>query len=353
MTRRVHNLIILATVIIVPTLVGVWWWHYLPVYQRREYFVQAERALVADDLGKADEVLHKLLADGPKDQRTLFLYAQVSRKKGRIAEAWTALHQAVQLGLPESDGLREYALLESRQDFPLAINALGRVLEEHPEDTEVLKALAEGFAANRRWLEAERTYSRWLEIQPARTDLHMERANVLLEAGRADQAADEFQEVLRRSPHDYQARLLLAQCLMNDFKIEEAEAELKECRRLRPSSSDPLVGLASCAAERGDWEKAQALAKDALALDPKSPLALHMQGSLFLCTHKLDLAIAVYEKIARLFPRDKQGHLSLARAYSLKGDFGLAKKHEELFQHLDLQDEQRERETRRMPSVSK
>ncbi|MFL5242287.1 MAG: tetratricopeptide repeat protein [Gemmataceae bacterium] len=349
MVRRDSNPIILAALLIIPTSVGICWWHYSPVYQRRQYLIQAERALEAENLSAAEEVLHRLLADDPEDLRTVFLYAQLLRKKGRIAEAWTMLHQALQLGLSESEGLREYALLESKQDFPLAVKALSRVLEDNPEDTEVLKSLAEGYAGVQRWLEAERIYSRWLEIEPSRADLHLERAKILLKAGRANQSAEEIQEVLRRSPHDFQARLLLAQCLMNDFKMDEAEAELRECRRLRPSSSEPLVGLASCAAEFGDWERAQMLAREALALDPKSPLALHMQGNLYLCAHKLDLAITVYEKITRLFPRDKQAHLNLARAFSLKGDSTSAKKHEDLFQRLDLQDNQRARETQRMP----
>jgi predicted Zn-dependent protease len=348
MPRRVYNLILLATVVIVPTLAGVGWWHYWPTFHRRQSLVQAQRAVEADNLVKAEELLHSLLDDEPKDLRSRFLYAQVLRKKGRITEAWNALHQALQLGLPESEGLREYALLESVQDFPLAINALERVLEEHPEDAEVHKALAEGYAKNKRWVEAERAYSRWLAVQPARADLHLERGKVLLEAGRADQAADEFQVVLRNAPQDFQARLLLAQCFMNDFKMEEAESELQECRRLRPSASEPLVGLASCAAERGDGVHAQALAKEALALDPQSPLALHFQGSLFLTNHKLDLAIGIYEKIVRLYPRDKLGHLSLARAYSQLGNAELAKQHEERFRQLDLQDDQRTKEMSRL-----
>ena len=122
---------------------------------------------------------------------------------------------------------------------------------------------------------------------------------------------------------------------MNEYMIEEAETELKECKRLRPGSPEPLAGLAACAAERGDWDQAQAFATEALALDPKSPIALHAQGGLYLSTRKLDSAIAVYEKLVRLYPRDKRAHLNLARAYSQKGNQELAKKHEDRFQELD------------------
>jgi predicted Zn-dependent protease len=341
MSRRLYNLILLSTVVIVPLLVGAWWWNYWPIYQRRQDFMQIERALQEDNLSKAEEILHNLLNDNPKDLRTLSLYTQVLRKSGRNAEAWNTLHQAIQEGLPESEGLREYALLESGQDFLLALNALERVLQDHPNDEEVLKALAEGHAHNGRWLESERAYLRWMEVNPDRTASHFERGRVLLEAGRPEDAAAEFQVVLRKTPHDFQAHLLLAQCLINDFKIDEAEAELKECQRLRPASPDPLVGLASCAAERGDLVRAQALAKEALDLDPKSAAGLHLQGSLYLNNQKLDLAIAVYEKLVRSYPRDKQGHLHLARAYSQKGNQELAKKHEDRFHQLDHQDDQK------------
>src|SRR2546425_909747 len=106
MSRRFYNLILLATVLTVPLLAGLWWWNYWPIYQHRQDLIRIERALKEDNLSKADEIIHNLLNDNPKDLQALFLYAQVLRKSGRNAEAWNTLHQAIQAGLPESEGLR-------------------------------------------------------------------------------------------------------------------------------------------------------------------------------------------------------------------------------------------------------
>src|SRR5205823_13367990 len=161
------------------------------------------------------------------------------------------------------------------------------------------------------------------------------RGHARLEAGRFDQAADDFHQILATSPNHFQARLSLAQCLLSDFKIDEAETELARCHQLLPARSEPLVGLGACALERGDLEKAQTRAREALALDPRSTAALTLLGTLHLRRQRYDLAIPVFERVVQLSPRDKQGHLYLAQALTKNGELEKAKKHESLYKELE------------------
>src|SRR5207248_7018444 len=126
-----------------------------------------------------------------------------------------------------------------------------------------------------------------------------------LEAREFGKAADDFRAVVRRAPEHFQARLLLAHCLLSDARMAEAEPELLVCRQLRPEAVEPLVGLASCAVERGDLNQAQALLRKALALDPGSTLALNEQGELHLLRQRYDLAVTVFEDVVRRDPWDK------------------------------------------------
>src|SRR5260370_14516595 len=87
----------------------------------------------------------------------------------------------MKLGLSESEGRREFALAEVQKEFsPNAEKNLQNVLEERPDDIEVLQALAEGYAQAERREEAERCYTRLLELAPDRLDFHLQRGQVRL-----------------------------------------------------------------------------------------------------------------------------------------------------------------------------
>ena len=340
MKSRLYYVLLGVAIILVPVGAALGWWYYWPTYNRRHLLSEAEMAIEADNLASADEVLQRLLREEPKQLRCQFLHAQVLRRLGRYQEAWEALHRAMLLDLPEPEGLREYALLEAVDNFPFAENALRRVLEEHPDDLEVLQVLAEGYARSHRWLDAERAATRLTDLRPERVDLLLQRGQILMEAGRFDQAAGDFCAILRLSPQHFRARLWLSHCLLSAGKIDEAEPELLICRQQRPARSEPLIGLATCAAERNDLGTALALVKEALSLDSSALLALHLLGEIYLRQQRYDLAIPVFEKILRLNPRDKQGHLHLAQALSVRGEAERAQKHERRFQQLDREEEQ-------------
>ncbi|HEV2947764.1 MAG TPA: tetratricopeptide repeat protein [Gemmataceae bacterium] len=342
LTRRVPAPWLIGAIVLIPAGVSVAWWYYWPTYHRRQLLAAAERAIESDKPAEARESLEKLLkhskvqkSQPAEEARVHYLYAQVLRRLGEGDNAWEHLRIAVEGGLPEPEGRREYALLEAGGNFSLAENVLRRVLDDYPNDSEVLQVLAQGYVSVGRWPDAEKIYTRWLEVQPDRMETLLARGNARLEAGGLDQAAADFREVLLRSPNHFQARLSLAQCLLNNLKVDEAQAELDRCHAMLPARSEPLVGLAACALERGDLDKAQTLTKEALALDGNSRAALTVLGIIHLRRQRYDLAIPIFEAVVRLSPRDKQAHLNLAQAFHKQGDLEKAKEHESIFQKLD------------------
>jgi tetratricopeptide (TPR) repeat protein len=343
MTRR---LIFASAIVLVPALFLVWWWYYGPSYQQSRLLADAEKAVQAEEFSKAEELLRRLLKDDPNQARPQLLYAQVLRRMGRPKEAELPWQRAYQLGVPEADALREYALIESRVDFVLAEGYLLKVFDANPDDLEVIQTLAVSYARSNRWTEAEKFYTRWLALEPDRTEAQLDRGKVYMNSGSLGAAMKDFREVLRRSPNHFPARLLLAQCLLSEARIDEAEKELLLCRKLRPASPEPIVGLASCAMEKADPNKALRLVKEALALEPDSPLALHLLGYLYMRQKQFDLAIGVFEQILRKNESDKEGHLKLAQALSQSGKLERAKKHQEIFTRLDREDEIRKRKER-------
>jgi predicted Zn-dependent protease len=331
-----RNRLYLTLILAVPVAAAVGWWFYYPHYR----LWQAERALAAADLDRAEGLLRHITRQRPTSYRPYYLYAQALRRLKRPAEAQTALLLAVRHGLPEADGRREFALAEAEKSFtPNAEANLRDVLRERPGDAEVVRALAEGYAAQHRWQDADDCYTRLLEAEPGRVDTLLERGKLRLTAtgyqfGRPAAAADDFREVLRHRPDDFDAHLYLAHSLISDARMADARDELLVCRRQRPARVEPLIGLAACAVEGRDWQQAEALLREALQVDPKSVYALGKMGDLYVRRQQFREAITYFRRVLELEPKNAGAHLKLAQAYRFLGDEAQAGEQERLYQRM-------------------
>lgn len=335
MHRQFQLGLLLSALVLIPLTVYVWWWRERPTSDRRHRLEAVDRALAAGNLDQADEGLRRLLAEGPDDAQLQLRYAQVLRRQGRLDDASVALLRAMQLGLPEADGLREYALVEATDHFPLAEPALQRVLEERPTDREALQILAEGYARTQNWVAAEKAYTRWLEAEPDRVETYLGRAQVRQEAGQFAAATADLRQFIEAKPRHFLAHLLLANCLLADAHLNEAEAELRRCRELQPARPEPLVGLATCALERGGVGEAEGLVKEALELDPGYLPALQLQGDLAMRQHRYEQAVGIFERILRTQPNDRTILAKAAQALVQTGDAARAKQYEARIQQLE------------------
>jgi Flp pilus assembly protein TadD len=286
--------------------------------------------------------LQRLNRHAPQNGRARFLLAQVLRRRQRPDKAEKALRQARQLGCPESECQRELALNEAVIEFtPRTADALIQLLNDKPDDEEVLQALGEGYGRLHDWTEAERYLTRLIEQHPEKVEAWLQRGQVRQAARERDQnhdeAAGDFREVIRRVPDDFRARLGLAECLLSDARIADAKRELLICRQLNPAHTEPLIGLAICAAEEQDLQQAQALLGQALNFEPNSLIALSMQGDLCLRRKEYADAIRFYQKLLSLDPTNLAVHLNLAQAFRQCGRLEDAKNEEAFFQQLRQQ----------------
>ncbi len=317
MTAWRNNLLYLLLIVAVPASVAAGWWYYWPVYQVH----RAEQAAAAGDWPQVEE-LSKLLANAsPPNARAKLLYGQALRHLERLPEAEAMLLQASRVGADAKQVRRELALTRAALRYSTVVERyLLECLKDDPNDVEVLTALGKGNAESLHWDEADRYFSRALELRPDDIDLRLMRGHMRLTAassynhGRAADAANDFMEILRRDPNAFDAKLYLSHCLLADAKVKEARTLLRDIRRQAPDRIEPLIGLASCALEESDWDEADRLLRAALKIDPESAYAITMQGDLALRRERYEEAVGYYRRVLALDKSNAQVHLKLAQA---------------------------------------
>jgi predicted Zn-dependent protease len=336
-----------SLIVLVPGAAAVAYWYYWPIHMLHE----AESDFAAGEYELAENKLKVLVRKEPDNYQAHYLRARALRQLKRPAEAEAVLREAVDHGLEQALGRREFALAEVLKGFtPNAERNLLSVFKENPDDPEVLQALALGYGETQRLEEADQMFARWLAVEPGRVDALLARGQAHLVAGGTlysgrdvAKAEADFEEILRQQPDHFEAHLRLAHCFLSDARLAEAKEQLLMCRRLAEDRIEPLVGLATCAMEERNYPEAEKLIRQAAAIDPKSTYVLMMHGDLELRRERFDRAVPVFQRLLDLDPESRGGHLKLAQALRRLGKTAEADEHEKLFQELELERQSRQR----------
>src|SRR6266516_3441390 len=156
---------------------------------------------------------------------------------------------------------------------------------------------------------------------------HSNYAKALQEAGRLDEAAEEFSTALRFSPDSAKTHVSLATILMGKGNLEEAQTHFEAALRIDPNNAEYHSGYAFVLERFGRSERAAAEIEASVRLDPKSAQARYSYGAFLEKQGKLEEAIGQYRQAVQADPRYVDAHLDLASALLAKGDLQEAKVH--------------------------
>jgi tetratricopeptide (TPR) repeat protein len=162
---------------------------------------------------------------------------------------------------------------------------------------------------------------------PVSVRAHVNYATALQDAGRVDQAAEEFSTALRLDPRSAKAHANLAAILIGKGELEEAQNHFETALRINPNNGEYHSGYAFVLERLGHIEKAAAECEAAVRANPKSALAWYSYGAFLEKHEKIDEAIAQYRHALQVDPRFADAHLDLASALFEKDQLLEAKAH--------------------------
>lgn len=162
---------------------------------------------------------------------------------------------------------------------------------------------------------------------PSSVRAHSNYGTALQEAGRSDEAADEFSAVLRLSPKSAKAHVNLAALSTEKGKLDDAKTHFEEALKIEPNNAEYHSGYAFVLDQLGHDDEAAAQSEAAVRLAPKSAQAQYSYGAFLEKHSRPEEAIAHYRQALHIDPGLVDAHIDLGNLLFQKGELAEAKNH--------------------------
>lgn len=252
-------------------------------------------------------------------QRMLARAARMSREPG---EAEKRLQAAQKLAGGATERLQlEYLLLRATTgDTDEPAVALGTYLaNDDPESVAILETLAAAYIRDLRYGPAYSTLERWIGMDPENATPLFWRGWVLERLNQAKSAMGDYRKALELDPELFNARLRVAEMLLEDKQPEEALPHLEQLMAKVPNSPQVMARLGQCRYLEGKPDEARQLLEKAQAsLPDDGPLMLHL-AKLDVEGGKAESAIELLNRLLKRDRGDTEARFLLVSALRLAG----------------------------------
>lgn len=256
--------------------------------------------------------------------------ALLANRPGDALEALAPFPDAPALHLERANAL--HALAEPGRDLALVEQAdveLARALEADPTS-----APAHALRGGLRWRqgrfdEALAAYGRALELDSRDVRHRLARGELLLELNRAEEALADLRLAADAAPDDAAARSGMGRALLQLRRWDEGRSHLDAALALNADDLAALRARSWTHLFLGDEDAAVLDQERAIQLDPRSALAFSQRGGFFYslfdrarrrdqatdARHRLDEAVASWQRALELQPDSGEVHGNLGRAH--------------------------------------
>ncbi len=245
---------------------------------------------------RAMDLMHNLLARQSSPSAALRLrYASLLNRMEQDGELSSLLEQLAAAGelsgeekkelyyIQSSLGIRRADALRNKGDYAAAREVLAPILEQDPENVDLLMALARLHVSARRPEQARTVYREILDHSPKNVDARLALAGVEREMGDGAAARREIETILAVIPaDDLEARLNIAGQLVGMNDMVTARQIADQLMATTAGNARILVLYGRIAKAEGHYDEAMAYFKRAKAAESKTNGSMRMASGLML-----------------------------------------------------------------------
>jgi Flp pilus assembly protein TadD len=187
-------------------------------------------------------------------------------------------------------------------------------------DVRSIYAQAVGHHQAGRLDDAAACYRQVLALEPDLAGAHHNLGNALFAQGKLELAEASYRRALILQPGLASAHNNLGIVLYEQDRLDEAVACYREALFLEPGYVEALNNLGAALCRREAYDEGEAYIRQALVLKPGFTRALHNLGAMLGDQGRLNEAIAIYRQLLQIRPEDIDGLNGLAYVLAAQGD---------------------------------
>ena len=196
-----------------------------------------------------------------------------------------------------------------------AIAEFRNALRQDPRFGEARWELAQAFEKAQNMQNAFREYIRAADLLPDDPKVQLRAAQLLLLAGRFEDARTRVDNALKKDPKNVEAMILRASAMARQKNVDGAIKELEEALQDQPESGQLLASLGALKVATGAPGDAEVAFKKAVEVDPKSMSARVALAGFYWGTNNLQDAERVLNEARTIAPNDLLLNRMLAAYY--------------------------------------
>ncbi|MBT8099455.1 MAG: sulfotransferase [Gammaproteobacteria bacterium] len=268
--------------------------------------------------GRADEseaLCRATIESHPDDANMIALLGAILVKKRALREAETWLTKAIELApsfaKPHED--LGFALLQQARPKE-AVPVLETATRLDPSLELAWLNLGKSLAMLGQGEQADEAFEKSFSLNPVRKKLAL--AAEHQQAGRYQEAAELYREVLRTNPKNVDALRMLGILAFGEGQVDEAERLFRRAVAAAPDFVNAIIDLGVALKEQSRIEESIECFRQATKLEPRNVKAHYQLGQILAPAALSDEAIRSYERVLELRP--KHAGALLGRGHVLK-----------------------------------
>jgi tetratricopeptide (TPR) repeat protein len=174
------------------------------------------------------------------------------------------------------------------------------------------------------WASAFRELQRTVELDPQNSDAQLDTGQLYLAGGKGADAKNSALTILKRSPGNLGAQMLLASSDAQLDNLQDALREAAYAVKMSPDNADAYVNLAGIQQRASSFQDAEANLLKARELSPASIIPAMALGNLYAAQKQWKNAEAAFQTAITIAPKNPSPRASLAGVFIAQGKGDMA-----------------------------